>query len=199
MKRILSALVLLTVTLATVGCRNDRPALPYDMAVTIEGREPFPEALAGRWRADRDGWEFVFEPKGYISSAVISLGRVRVVPGRTTTRATRSGGQSEFKPGPWTVHYQPKTGDLTLKIVMDHVRIEMGETVIEGSSTDAFAGTISAETGQWLTQWTTFTQYTATRPGQPPVNLSTDATYGQTRPLTFTKVTEDKSSATSQP
>lgn len=188
MKWILAVLFLPVVTWAASGCQS-KPASPQqDVTVTVEGHAPFPESLAGRWRADRDGWEFAIEPDGRISSAVISMGRVRVVPGQTTTRKTRSGGRGEFTPGAWTVHYQPDTGDLTVKIVMDHVRVEMGDAVIEGACTDAFSGKISVADGVWLAQWTTFTQYTITRPGQPPRDLSTDQTYGETRPLTFEKV-----------
>ncbi len=191
MKWMLGTVVLLVTAVTVIGCRNEPTTPKNDIMVTVEDRESFPETLAGTWRADRHGWEFVIEPDGRISSAVISMGRVRVVPGEVTTRKTLRGGQGQFTPGAWTVHYQPSTSDLTVKIVMDHVRVEMGEAVIEGTSTDAFSGKISAADGTWLAQWTTFTQYTATQPGQPPRNLSTDQTYGETQPLTFEKIVSD--------
>ena len=143
--------------------------------------------MAGRWQASQHGWEFEFEPNGRISSAILSLGRVRVVPGKTTTMPTRSGHQAVFTPGPWTVHYIPSTRELTVEIVMDHVRVEMGGNIVEGSSTDTFVGPVAASNRTWQVQWTTFTRYVAHTPDGASVNLSTDPTYGETKSLTFEK------------
>ena len=57
----------------------------------IDGDGRFPSFIAGTWRADRGGWEIVFEPDGKISSAVVSLGRVRIRPGQVTTTAEIKG------------------------------------------------------------------------------------------------------------
>jgi len=172
------------------GCHRplDRPASAVD--VIVEGNKAFPIAMAGRWRADEDGWEFVFAPDGRILSAVISLGRVRVVPGQTTTVPTRTGGQGVFTPGPWVVDYAPDSGQLTVKIAMDQVRVEMAGNVVEGSSTDVFAGPVDRAQGTWKTLWTTFTKYTGHTPEKPSFDLSTDPTYGETKPLTFRKVAD---------
>jgi len=132
----------------------------------------------------------VFEPDGRISSAVISLGRVSVTPGRTTTVPTQSGGQAVFTPGPWTVHYDPGARMLTVKIAMEHVRVPMAANVLEGSSTDVFAGPVLASGDTWQVEWTTFTHYTARADGSTPVDLSTDSTYGEARPLVFTKTNQ---------
>ena len=176
--------------LLAVGCHRplDRQAAAVDVAV--EGNRAFPSNIAGRWRADEDGWEFVLAPDGRIVSAVISLGRVRVVPGRTTTVPTRTGGQGIFAPGQWLVHYVPGSSQLTVKIAMDHVQVEMGGSTIEGSSTDVFAGPIDPAQGTWQTLWTTFTKYTGHTPERPSFDLSTDPTYGETKPLTFRKVAD---------
>jgi len=172
------------------GCHRplDTQAGPVD--VVVEGSKAFPSDIAGRWKADTDGWEFVFAPDGRIVSAVISLGRVRVIPGQTTTMPTTSGGEGVFTPGKWAVHYAPGSGQLTLRIVMDRVHVEMAGNIIEGSSTDVFAGPISPAESIWQTQWTTFTHYTGRAPGKPPFDLSTDPTYGETKPLTFRKVAD---------
>ncbi len=172
------------------GCHrplNDQ-ARPVD--VMVEGDKTFPGDIAGRWKADTDGWELVLAPDGRIVSVVISLGRVQVIPGQTTTMPTKTGGEGIFTPGRWTVHYAPSSGELTVRIVMDHVRVEMGGNIIEGSSTDVFAGPIDPAKGIWPTQWTTFTRYMGHAPGKPPFDLSTDPTYGETRPLTFRKVAD---------
>ena len=170
------------------GCRRPATGSTGNVKVTVEGQQRFPASLSGRWKADRHGWELVLETNGRIASAVIPFGRVQVVPGRTTTTPTRSGDQAIFTPGPWAVHYDPTTRELTVKIVMEHVRVPMADNVVEGSSTDILAGLISPEEDTWQAQWTTYTRYIAATGEGKPVDLSTDSTYGETQPLTFTRV-----------
>jgi len=172
------------------GCHRPLKDSARAVDVIVEGDTTFPEDIAGRWQADQHGWEFVFAPDGQLLSAVISLGRVRVVPGQTTTVPTKSAGQAVFTPGRWTVHYLPDANELTVKIAMDHVQVEMGGSTIEGSSTDVFAGPIDPAQGTWQTLWTTFTKYTGHTPERPSFDLSTDPTYGETKPLTFRKVAD---------
>ena len=185
MKRIIGARLCISILILSVGCHSASTTSPTGVTVQIEGPGTFPAALAGRWKADRDGWEFVFAPEGDIVSAVLSLGRVEIAPGQAVTLPTKGGGKGTFEPGPWTVHYMPQTRQLTLKIVMDHVRMEMGGTILEGTTTDTFSGAISPDDGVWQAQWTAFSKYTIQPPGQPAKDLSTDETYGQTKALTF--------------
>ena len=170
------------------GCRSGRDRAQDDVTVVIEGGGPFPEALSGRWQADRDGWQLVLESDGRVSAAVISLGRVQITAGQKTTVPTRSGGQGVFDPGPWTVYYAPGTQELTVKISMDYVRVEMGENTLEGKSTDVFAGKVALSEGLWQAEWTTFPDYTARTPEGHTFKLATDATYGESKLLTFRKV-----------
>lgn len=174
--------------LVTAGCQRPLEDRPAGVKVAVEGGGSFPDALAGRWVADRHGWELVFGPDGRIASAVISLGRVKVTPGRTTTLPTRSGRQAVFTPGPWTVYYEPAARELTVTITMAHVRAEIADNVLEGSSTDVFSGPVSAEEGIWQAQWTAFTKYTARTPQNTSIDLSTDPVYGETQPVTFTRI-----------
>ncbi len=100
MKRI-SVLFYALFLLALTGCQ--RPAL-YDMTlgsveVFIEGGGEFPEFLVGRWKGDKGGWEFVFEPNGTISKAIITVGRTRIIPGEITTLETHGGGTSGIANG----------------------------------------------------------------------------------------------------
>jgi hypothetical protein len=175
------------------GCNRPLHEPAGDVKVIVEGGGPFPRSLAGRWQASQQGWEFEFEPDGRIAAAILSLGRVRVVPGRTTTMPTKSGHQAVFTPGPWTVHYMPSTRELTVEIVMDHVRVEMGGNILEGSSTDTFVGPVAASNRTWPVQWTTFTRYVAHTPDGASVNLSTDPTCGETKSLTFEKMNDGAS------
>ncbi len=172
------------------GCSRSLQKPASDVKVIVEGGGKFPSSLAGRWQASQHGWEFEFKPDGRIASAILSLGRVRVVPGRTTTTPTKSGHQAVFTPGPWTVHYIPRTRELTIEIIMNHVRVEMGGNTLEGSSTDTFVGPVDPSNRSWQVQWTTFTRYLAHTPDGASINLSTDPTYGETKSLTFEKAGE---------
>ena len=188
MKCFMGASLGILIAAISVGCRSAPAPSPSRVSVQIEGQGAFPAALAGRWKADRDGWEFVFDSEGRIVSAVLSLGRVAITPGHPVTLPTRSGGEGRFEPGDWTVHYAPETRQLTLKIAMDHVRVAMADAILEGRTTDTFSGTLSPADGTWQAQWTAFNQYTIQTPGRPAQALSTDKTYGETKALTFQKV-----------
>jgi hypothetical protein len=181
------AVILGIVFLAVAGCNRPLAGPANPVSVTVEDRTEFPASLAGRWKADRHGWELVLDPDGRIASAVISLGRVRVVPGQTTILQTRAGEQSVFTPGPWAVDYDPATRILTVKIAMEHVRVPMGPSILEGSSTDVFSGVVSPTMDTWQVQWTTFTEYTAQTAEGKAMDLSTDRTYGEAQPLVFTR------------
>jgi hypothetical protein len=176
--------------LLALGCHSSLNRSRDTVDVVIEGGGGLPDGIAGRWQSDQGGWEFVFAPDGRIVSTVTSLGRVRVVAGRVATVPTRSGDQGVFAPGRWTVHYATHTMQLTLRIVMDHVRVQMGDNMLEGSSTDVFTGPIDPAAGVWQAEWTTFTRYMAYTAGRPPADLSTDPTYGETSPLTFRRTTD---------
>ncbi|OHB66972.1 MAG: hypothetical protein A2Y76_08425 [Planctomycetes bacterium RBG_13_60_9] len=75
---------------------------------------------------------------------------------------------------------------------MDHIRVEMAGNIVEGSSTDVFVGPASSTKGTWQTQWTTFTRYAARTGDNASVDLSTDPTYGETKPLTFERIVDQK-------
>ncbi|OHB64804.1 MAG: hypothetical protein A2Y77_09470 [Planctomycetes bacterium RBG_13_62_9] len=173
-----------------LGCSRSLENRPKDVQVVIEGPGGFPLEMAGRWKADGPGWELVFAPDGRVLSAVLDFGQVEVVPGRTTTIPTKSGGKGVFTPGAWTVHYLPATRQLTVRIVMAHVRVEMAGNAIEGASTDVFVGPVEGAAGVWETQWTTFTRYKARTASRTSVDLSTEGLDGQTQPVTFRKTAD---------
>ncbi len=132
----------------------------------------------------------MIEPDGRISSAIISLGRVQVFPGQTTTVSTVTGEQAVFTPGPWAIDYDPADRMLVVKIAMAHVRVPMGPQTLEGSSTDVFSGEVSPTMDAWQAQWTAFTDYKAQTGENKSIELSTDKTYGDAQPLLFTKAAE---------
>lgn len=190
MRIALPAFLCVLTPLLLTGCQTATETTRGENVV-IEGTGTFPASAAGRWRADRDGWEFVFDAEGHIVSAVLGLGRVEVTPGHAVTVPTRSGGESVFEPGPWIVHYVPQSRQLTVNIVLDRVRIDMAGTILEGRSTDVFSGALQPDANVWQVQWTAFSHYTVQAPGQAAQELSTDETYGETKALTFQKVPEE--------
>ncbi len=190
MKHTVGAALCLAGLAVLAGCRSTSTPASSAVSVQVEGHGPFPPAIAGRWKADRDGWEFEFAPDGRILSAVLSLGRVKIKPGQAVTVPTRGGGEGLFEPGDWTVYYVPTDRELTVKIAMDHVRIEMGGNILEGAVTDTFTGVISPADGVWQVNWTTLSDYTVHTAEGLKLDLATDPTYGETKPLTFEKVRE---------
>jgi len=157
--------------------------------VIIEGDGKFPEFLAGRWKTDGHGWEFVFEPDGTISSAVIGLGHMDIIPGQTATAPTRGGGgDAIFTPGLWTVQYSPVTSELIVEIVMDHIHFPMGNNLLEGKVKDVFIGGVSEGSRFWDAEWYSYPDYIAYTP--KPERLITDPNVAYLYYLTFEKIEE---------
>ena len=159
--------------------------------VIIEGGGEFAEFLVGVWRADKDGWEFVFEPDGTISSAVISLGRVRMKPGEVTTVPMKMGGKGIYEPGEWVVHYFPAGRELVVRISLKNFYAKLGEDVLEGKSTDIFAGPILQDDKVWQVNWTSFPDYIIHTAEHPDFRISEDPDYGLSKTLIFEKVTDE--------
>lgn len=170
------------------GCQSSC-ADKTGVKVIIEGDGQFPEFLVGTWKANTHGWEIVFEPDGTISSAVISLGRVRMKPGEVTTVPMKMDGKGVFEPGPWLVHYVPDKRELTVVISLRNLYVEVGDNVLEGNSKDVLAGTISQHGDIWQADWTSFPKYTAHTDVYSNFDLSEDPNYGITNALIFEKVT----------
>ena len=159
--------------------------------VIIEGGGKFPKYLAGRWKAEDHGWEFVFEPDGTISSAVIGLGHADIIPGQTRTIPTRGeGGDAIFTPGLWAVHYSPANRELTLEIVMDHIHFPMGKSLLEGKSKDVFIGEVSKNSKFWQAEWYGMPDYIAYVP--EPRRMTKDPNEIYPVFLTFEKIEGEK-------
>jgi len=83
MKRLFFLLVYIFLAAALAGCRSS-PAYKDGVEVIVDDGGQFPSFLVGTWKAKDGGWEFVFEPDGKISSAIVSIGRAKLQPGRKT-------------------------------------------------------------------------------------------------------------------
>lgn len=159
MKQLLVLVGCVVLLLGLAGCQNSHRSKAVE--VIIEDGGEFPEFLVGRWKANKHNWEFVFEPDGTISSAVISLGKVRMTPGTTTYVPMKLGGKGVFEPGLWTVQYSKAQRRLAVGISVKRFRAELGKNLIEGSRRDAFIGTVSEDGKQWEAEWYSFPQYVA--------------------------------------
>jgi hypothetical protein len=169
------------------GCQNANSGIE----VIIEGGGEFPESLAGVWRADKNGWEFVFEPDGKISSAVITLGRVRMKPGEVTTVPMKMGGKGIYEPGEWMLYYIPVDRELMVKISLKNFHVELGKDSLEGKSTDIFNGPVSKDGKLWQVNWTSYFDYVAHTSQHPDFIITEDPNRGISQTLIFQKVTEE--------
>ena len=189
MKRSLTLFVCCILALLLNSCRssarNER-----NVEVIIDGDGQFPQFLVGRWRADKGGWEIVFERDGTISSAVVSLGRVRMEPGRVTTVPMRLGGEGIFEPGQWTVQYLKEQRQLVVEIAIKHFRTELGESVLKGQTRDFFIGKVSTDGHLWLVDRYSFPEYFVDTEKYHNYKLPFDPNNNPRESLIFEKVIE---------
>lgn len=178
-------------TFSVVGCKSQATREPA-VDVTIDGDGKFPDFLVGRWKADRGGWEFVFEPDGTISSAVVSIGRVTMKPGRTTTIPMQLGGKGVFVPGQWTVQYSHAQRELIVEIVIDRFHIDLGDSVLRGRTRDFFVGSVSGDGQLWPARRISFPEYIADTKKYPNHRLPFDPNDSAREELLFQKVKESK-------
>jgi len=189
MKRFCFLLVFGSLIMLPTGCQK-QAGDSEAVKVLIDGDGQFPESLIGRWKADEGGWEFVFEQEGTISSAVISLGRVRLRPGQTTIVPMKLGGEGVFKPGPWTVQYSPETRELIVEITIEEFRVELGEDTLQGKSRDFFVGQISEDSQFWLADRFSFPEYSVDTNEYRNYTLPIDPNQTPPESLMFQKVAE---------
>lgn len=156
--------------------------------VIIDGDGPFPDFLIGTWKADTGGWEIVFEPNGTISSAVVSLGRVRLKPGQVTTVPMQLGGKGVFKPGLWAVRYSHQQRELLVEITIERFRVELGDSVLKGGTHDLFVGSISADGRLWWAERFSRPQYVADTKKYPNRKLTVEPSDKPVEGLLFRKV-----------
>ena len=170
------------------GCQDANS----DVDVIIEGGGKFPAFLVGTWTADKFGWEFVFEPDGNISTAVIDSGLIRTKPGpRVVTTTMKSGGSATYTIGPWTVQYTPENNELAVEIVVEQFQIDRSNFGIKGSSTDYFVGPVSEDGQVWKAEWFTMPKNFIYSLDEPePSELEFDPSDNPIETLTFRKQQE---------
>ncbi len=173
------------------GCHGPAESPPA-MEVVIDGGGPFPDYLVGTWKAESGGLEIVFEPNGTISSAVVSLGRVRMQPGQVTTVPMKLGGKGVFEAGPWAVQYSPERRELVVEIAIAGYRVELGGRVVKGRTLDIFTGSISADGRSWWANRFSFPEYVADTKKYRDHKLTVDPNDNPPEGLLFQKVSESQ-------
>jgi len=144
---------------------------PGKVEVEVIGGGEFPEELVGEWNSKEDqGWKFIFESDGRISVAQIAMGRTKIIPGEITTLPTLGGGEAKYIPGNWLVTYDPGIRELTVDVVMNYIRVEMGEKALVGKAEDVIIGTVSEDGKEWNTIVHSFPEYEGfpNKPGALP-------------------------------
>jgi len=186
MRLSLAWLVCILSVLLLNGCHSGRG----NVEVIVNGDGQFPDFLVGRWKADSGGWEFVFEKDGTISSAMVSLGRVRLKPGYTTVVQMELGGKGVFEPGQWTVQYSHEQRELIVDISIAHFRAELGDSVLRGRTRDFFVGSISPDGQLWPVQRFSYPEYIADTEQYRDYKLAYDPNDNPPETLLFQKVKE---------
>ena len=186
MRRLSLLLVCLLLVSLLIGCQNN--IKNSGVEVTVEDNGRFPSYLVGTWIADRGGWEFVFDSEGKITSAVVSIGRVRLKPGRKTTVPMEMGGKGTFIPGLWTVQYLPDQRQLIVEISINSFSVGLGENIIKGSTRDFFIGQVSKDGTQWWTERFSYPEYIVDTDKFPNYKLPTDPNENPRENILFQKV-----------
>jgi hypothetical protein len=191
MKRLLALLICGLFIFLPGGCQSSA-GNKSGVEVIIYGDGQFPALLAGTWKSDKGVWEIVFEPDGTISSAVVSLGRVRLKPGQVTTVPMKLGGKGVFEPGQWTVQYSQEQRELFVEIAIDRFRIELGEKVLYGQRRDVFVGSVSEDGQLWWADQFSFPEYVADTKKYPNHKLPIDPNDNPRESLVFQKAPESQ-------
>ena len=188
MKQLLVLAGIAVVFTGLVGCQGPL-SKKSGVDVIIEGGGKFPKLLAGRWKDAKKGWEFVFEPDGTISSAVIDSGFMAVKPSEgTATKPMKMEGKAVYELGQWTVRYSPKERKLSVEVVVDFFHVDLGRDALEGYSTDSFVGPVSQDWTQWEAEWMSAPTLIALTPEPDVLPVDPNDTI---QTLLFEKVTEN--------
>lgn len=143
-KLIIAVLCLLA---GVLGCQQPNQS----MIVIIEGDGGFPSELVGVWKTQDEKWEIDFLPDGSIREVRISLGGVRLQPGKTLKFDISDWqGKAEYVPGEWKVFYVEEQRELTVYLEIKHLYNDVGNHAIEGNNIDILSGRLSADMREWV-------------------------------------------------
>ncbi|RKY09859.1 MAG: hypothetical protein DRP66_01185 [Planctomycetota bacterium] len=134
------------------GCQEANRGIEV---IVADGTQ-FPAEMAGKWVVEgkNNFWAMTFEADGTISWCALGMGGFEVVPGKVSRFPTRYGGKGIFKPGKWTVSYDPSLRELSVEVVIEHFHMDLkpGQS-LEGSTTDFLSGPVSEDYTVWEADW----------------------------------------------
>jgi hypothetical protein len=132
------------------GCQDANRGI--EVIIADDGR--FPTEMAGKWVVGgKDFWAMTFEEDGRISWCALGIGGAEVVPGKVSTFPARHG-KGIYKPGMWTVSYDPSLRELSVEVVIEHFHMDLEPgQALEGSMTDFLSGTVSEDYTVWEADW----------------------------------------------
>jgi hypothetical protein len=175
---------LAVILLALTGCKNpvntEKAAAGGVIGKMADAGQPFPEFLVGIWDANDLGWEFKFELDGRISKLMHTGTPINVGEGGMY-KQFGSGNSIAYALGPCETKYDPKTRQLSVKIVVDYCRMEVDSSSLEYRSIEYFDGPVSEDGKSWTADWRNLTWMEGA--GAPDVNKPEVMTK-----LVFTKV-----------
>ena len=112
-----------------------------------------PGYIVGRWKAEQQHCEFVFDSSGVVAFENFLRQYVK----------TEEGGSYEAGPtdsfvmtelGPIDAVYDPNSRELKVTIVTEYFRMQILDGLIEGKSRDEFIGQITEDGKTWHATWT---------------------------------------------
>jgi len=168
--------------------KDHQSSISDSMIVSIDGDGKFPEFLVGRWQANRNNWEFFFNPDGSLAWVFTNTGSTKITPGTTVVIPTRGDGEATLTSGTWFVDFSKERNELIVEINMSEVLFELEDMMIFGSISDRFVGIVSEGSDEWLADWTSNPDYVAKRGDKEPIPMKVTEGYE----LIFTKVPDDE-------
>jgi uncharacterized lipoprotein NlpE involved in copper resistance len=184
MNRIVFLMVLLIVVIA--GCNEQQQK--DSVEVTISGNGQFPSYLVGTWRCEEGRWSFTFDKDGKILIMNHAQGDIELYPGKRKELKMLDNKKGFVEPGQWYVKYEPDSEELMVEIEIDHLYMEMGDDILEGSRRDRFIGKVSDNQKAWNVDWYSETDMTAYLP--EPVEIDTPFERSYMKTLLFEKYEE---------
>ncbi len=113
----------------------------------------FPAFLAGTWEPNESKWIFTFEPNGTISKFQHFVGMEFIVAQGGLVEPWRNDAEAIYSLGPCEASYEPKTRQLSVKIVIEHYVIKFINGSMEGSFHDTLVGPVSEDGKIWNASW----------------------------------------------
>jgi len=122
---------------------------------TIDKPEYFPDVMVGRWEAEAEkfNWMFEFQPDGSILKMNHAMaGEVDLTDGEAYIEKDKPALRMEYLVSPCKAKYDPATNEVFIEVIIGYYRIQAFDKVLEGSRTDIFRGALPEDGKMWKTE-----------------------------------------------